>query len=104
MTEDEADYVLAQLSVAFPSKTLSVPEVHLWVEKLSPYAFDDGMAAVKRIMDTAKFWPSWAEFRGTLKAVKGPDMYVLEDPKNEPVSREDSIKRIKAMRSQLKDV
>ena len=70
MTPDQADYVLAQMSVAWPGKPLSVVEVNYWVKKLEPYEFDHANDALTRLSDRAKFWPSWAEFKEFLDIEK----------------------------------
>lgn len=63
MTHDEADAIIAELNICFPSKQLLVEEVKRWENNLSEFNFDDAKKAVKRIEDTCKFWPAWAEFR-----------------------------------------
>lgn len=63
MTLDEADAIIAELNICFPSKQLLVEEVKRWEGNLEPFHFDDAKKAVKRIEENCKFWPSWAEFR-----------------------------------------
>ena len=101
MTPDHADYVLAKLSVVFPSKPVSVEEVRFWVEKLEPFEFDHAMLAVGRVGDTCRFWPSWAEFKEVLLAVR-PRVYELERPKGEPVSKEEARVYMAQIRESLR--
>lgn len=63
MTHDEADAIIAELNICFPSKQLIVEEVKRWENNLAQFHYDDAKRAVKRIEDTSRFWPSWAEFR-----------------------------------------
>ena len=63
MAPDQADWILAKMSVAWPGKPLTVPEVKYWVEKLQPYDFEPTADALAKIEDAKKFWPSWAEFK-----------------------------------------
>ena len=89
MTPDHGDYVLAKLSVVFPNKALNVEEVRFWVEKLEPFEFDHAMLAVGKISDTCRFWPSWAEFKEVLEAVR-PRTYELAPVEGTPVSKEEA--------------
>ena len=90
MTPDHGDYVLAKLSVVFPNKALNVEEVRFWVEKLEPFEFDHAMLAVGKISDTCKWWPSWAEFKEVLLAVRPRVVYELERPEGKPASKEEA--------------
>jgi|APGre2960657468_1045069.scaffolds.fasta_scaffold01042_10 hypothetical protein len=63
MTIDEADAIIAELNICFPSKQLVVEEVKRWEGNLAEFYFDDAKRAVKKIEETSRFWPSWAEFR-----------------------------------------
>lgn len=63
MTLDEADAIIAELNLCFPSKQLVVEEVKRWEQNLLPYDYEDAKVAVKRIEDSSRFWPSWAEFK-----------------------------------------
>lgn len=88
MEKDQADYVLAQLSVVFSSKQLNVEEVRRWVGNLRPYDYDVAIEAVKRIEDSCKFWPSWAEFKEALqacrRAVQGRELPAPMEPQSTP--------------------
>lgn len=101
MTPDHGDYVLAKLSVVFPNKALNVEEVRFWVEKLEPFEFDDAMLAVGKIGDTCKWWPSWAEFKEVLLAVR-PRVYELAPSVGEPASKEEVRAHLAEMRGRLK--
>ncbi len=63
MTLDEADAIIAELNICFPSKQLLVEEVKRWEGNLKDFDYEDAKLTVKKIEDTSKFWPSWAEFR-----------------------------------------
>lgn len=89
MTPDHGDYVLAKLSVVFPNKALNVEEVRFWVEKLEPFEFDHAMLAVGKISDTCKWWPSWAEFKEVLLAVR-PRNYELAPIEGKPATKEEA--------------
>ena len=102
MTEDQADYILAQLSVAFPGKPLSVEEVRYWGEKLGPYEFDEAMAAVTLVEDNCRFWPSWAEYKEYLRAGRKRPYYELPKGTAMPLSPEEVAKYIQEAREQLK--
>ena len=54
MNADQADYVLAQMSVCWAGKPLTVEEVKFWVAKLENYEFDHAMDALSKISDKAK--------------------------------------------------
>ena len=86
VTPDEADYVLARMSVVWSSKMLNVEEVRFWVGKLCDYEFDICMDALQKIEDTCKFWPSWAEFKSSIKAVQNsrvPFVGELQQPEEQ---------------------
>lgn len=63
MTLDEADQIIAELNLCFPSKQLLVEEVKRWEENLAPFSYEDAKKVVRHIENTCKFWPAWAEFR-----------------------------------------
>lgn len=63
MNLDQADAIIAELNICFPSRQLLVEEVKRWEDNLSEFYFEDAKKAVKRIEENSKFWPSWAEFR-----------------------------------------
>ena len=86
VTPDEADWLLARMSVAWPSKMLNVEEVRFWIEKLQPYTLDDSVESCNRLEDTCKFWPSWSEFKTSLRAVQNShekNFVQLQQPKEE---------------------
>jgi hypothetical protein len=62
MTLDEADKIIAELNVVFPSKKLSVEEVLRWEENLSTYSYASAREAIRIIERSLKFWPTWADF------------------------------------------
>ena len=104
MTLDEADQIIAELNIVFPSKKLLVEEVKRWEENLVPYEYLIVRSAIKRTEQTMSFWPSWADF---IKEIKGaqseywaslPKIEIEEAP---PLSPEENLKRIKELRSLL---
>ena len=102
MTPDQADYVLAQMSVCWPGKPLSVPEVKFWVSKLEAYEFDDAHTALTKIADRAKFWPSWAEFKEFVDIEKRNNTPALaRAPEAPPLSDEEFKQRIQECRDAL---
>jgi O-methyltransferase involved in polyketide biosynthesis len=66
MTPDQADAIIAELNICFPAKNLVVEEVRRWEQNLEMFHFEDARRAVKKIEDTSRFFPSWAEFRETI--------------------------------------
>lgn len=66
MTYDEADKIIAELNICFPSKKLLVEEVKRWEQNLLEYEYEDAQKAVKHIEDTLRFFPAWADFREAL--------------------------------------
>jgi len=102
MEKDQADYVLAQLAVVFSSKTLNVEEVRRWVKNLEPYDFDVAVEAVKRVEDSCKFWPSWAEFKEALLACRrAVQVHELPAPEGPPASSETVRANLAKMRETL---
>jgi len=100
MNEDESDYILAQLSVAYPTKKLSVPEVSLWARKLAPFAYQTATQALDTVIDNCKFWPSWAEFREVLVASRLHEVLELEEP-DTCLSREETLEKIQEIKERL---
>jgi hypothetical protein len=62
MTLDEADKIIAELTICWPSRKLIVEEVHRWESNLSAYDYELSRSAVKMLEKTSKFFPSWADF------------------------------------------
>ena len=104
MKTDHADYVLARMSVVWPGKPLTVEEVNFWVSKLEPYDFDQAMAALGRIEDRAKFWPSCSEFKEFLDAERRANAKelppALEAP---PLSKEETMEYIREAKKMLQE-
>lgn len=87
MTLDEADAIIAELNICFPSKQLIVEEVKRWETNLAEYHFDDARKAVKRIEEHSRFWPSWAEFREAIQPLHKERLY-FENEKRQREQRE----------------
>ncbi len=103
MTPDEADRIIAELNVIFPSKKLIVEEVLRWEENLSPYSYDSAKSAIRAIEMNAKFWPSWAEFRQTIDPIERrrqieSNQLALQSGAEEPCTREESLAAIAEIR------
>ena len=100
MTPDEADWLLARMSVAWPVKMLNVEEVRFWIEKLQPYDIEDSIQALNRLEDTCKFWPSWSEFKISLRAVRNSHEknFVQLQPVEKTVGKEEALRIIDEIR------
>lgn len=79
MNLDQADMVIAELNVCFPSKKLIVEEVKRWEQNLLVYHYEDAVKAVKIIEDTSKFWPSWAEFREAITPMHKERLWIEKE-------------------------
>ncbi len=79
MNIDQADAIIAELNICFPSRQLIVEEVRRWEDNLLPYNYEDAKMAVKRIEDTCRFWPSWAEFREAIMPFHRQRQAALEE-------------------------
>jgi hypothetical protein len=79
MTPDQADAIIAELNICFPSKNLVVEEVRRWENNLLPFHFEDARKAVKKIEDHCKFFPSWAEFREAIHPLHDHRIWVEKE-------------------------
>lgn len=79
MTVDEADAIIAELNICFPAKQLIVEEVKRWEGNLAEFHFDDARQAVKRIEESSRFWPSWAEFREVILPMHKKRLWDIKD-------------------------
>lgn len=79
MNIDEADAIIAELNICFPSKQLIVEEVKRWEGNLLPFHYDDAKRAVKHIEDTSKFWPSWSEFREAIMPMHKERLWIEKE-------------------------
>jgi O-methyltransferase involved in polyketide biosynthesis len=79
MTPDQADAIIAELNVCFPSKNLVVEEVRRWENNLLTFHFEDARKAVKKIEDHCKFFPSWAEFREAISPLHSHRVWVEKE-------------------------
>lgn len=87
MTLDEADAIIAELNICFPSKQLIVEEVKRWELNLADFHYEDAKKAVRHIENTCRFWPSWAEFRDAIMPLH-KDRVWIEKEKREQQRRE----------------
>jgi hypothetical protein len=106
MTPDEADRIVAELNIIFPSKKLIVEEVLRWEENLSPYSFESAKSAIRAIEMNSKFWPSWAEFRQTIDPIERrrqieSNQLALQSGAEEPCTREESLAFIAEIRKKM---
>tara|TARA_B100000029_G_scaffold247524_1_gene244411 strand:+ start:25711 stop:26061 length:351 start_codon:yes stop_codon:yes gene_type:complete len=100
---DQADYVLAQMSVCWAGKPLTVEEVKFWVAKLENYEFDHAMDALSKIADKAKFWPSWAEFKEFVDIERRNNTPALSKPSEKPpCTKEEAAKHLAEARNILR--
>lgn len=83
MTLDEADAIIAELNICFPSKQLLVEEVKRWEGNLKDFDYEDAKITVKKIEDTSKFWPSWAEFREAIMPLHKHRLWVEKERREE---------------------
>lgn len=104
MTLDEADRIIAELNVVFPSKKLSVEEVLRWEENLVNYSYESARRAVKLIEQSNRFWPSWADFKDVIGPIYGRELIANQplaiDSGNRPCTVEETrahVARIKEM-------
>jgi len=108
MTIDEADAIIAELNICFPSKQLVVEEVKRWEANLNEFNFEDARRAVKHIEETSKFWPSWAEFRESILPLHKQRLWDQNDRKErelralEPVLTEEDRERTKAIIAEIR--
>lgn len=79
MTLDEADAIIAELNICFPSKQLLVEEVKRWESNLEFFHYEDAKRAVKHIEDTCKFWPSWSEFREAIMPMHKERLWIEKE-------------------------
>ena len=79
MTLDEADAIIAELNICFPSKQLLVEEVKRWEGNLEGFHYEDAKLAVKKIEDTCRFWPSWSEFRSVIMPLHQHRLWVQKE-------------------------
>lgn len=66
MTLDEADKIIAELSIVFPQRKLVVEEVFRWEENLLPFQYADARETVRVIERSSSFFPTWADFYKTV--------------------------------------
>lgn len=102
MTYDEADKIIAELNIVFPSKKLLVEEVKRWEDNLAPYDYLIARNAVKRAEESMTRWPSWAEFLQELKICvsehnRSLPKYELDEAP--PLSVEENLRRAKELRA-----
>ncbi|MDD5501554.1 MAG: replicative helicase loader/inhibitor [Candidatus Omnitrophica bacterium] len=74
MTTEEIKILVAMTLANFPSmqeKSMK-PTIRLWQEMLSDIPFDVGQAALKKVLSTAKFWPSVGEIREAVAFIQNP--------------------------------
>jgi hypothetical protein len=104
MTFDEADKIIAELNIVFPSKKLLVEEVKRWEDNLIPYEYEIAKMAVRSTENSMSFWPSWADFIKEIKRAQSEywaSMPKIEIDEAPPLSPEENLKRIKELRSLL---
>jgi hypothetical protein len=103
VSPDEADRIVAELNIIFPSKKLLVEEVLRWEENLEPYSYESAKDAVRLIEKNSKYWPSWAEFRQIVEPIAkrrqiDENQLALQSRTEEPCTPEENIAHIKEIR------
>jgi hypothetical protein len=63
MEQAQAEKLLGRLVAAYPSRKLTDDSVELFIEKLSNERYEDARVGVEKVIETGKFFPSWAELR-----------------------------------------
>jgi len=111
MTLDEADAIIAELNICFPTKQLLVEEVKRWEDNLLTFAFDDAKQAVKQIENSSRFWPSWSEFREAILPMHKERLWLEQErlnnqrrelmPARTPEEQERIVEIIKGIKESL---
>lgn len=109
MNLDEADKIIAELSLVFPNKKLTVEEVYRWEENLQPYPYETARETVKHLERTLRFFPAWADFYENIHPVhmrqlREADMQRLQIAKaqdDEPCSQEENLRQIAKIKQLL---
>jgi hypothetical protein len=105
MTLDEADKIIAELNIVFPSKKLLVEEVKRWEENLVPFDYQVARNTVRKIEENMSRWPAWADFLREIKICQQeywasiPKVEIEEAP---PLSREENLRRARELQSLMK--
>lgn len=109
MTVDEADKIIAELSLVFPNKKLTVEEVYRWEENLLPYQYQTARDTVKRLERTLRFFPAWADFYEMINPVhireiqdaNAKRLELERAEQDEPCSVEENLEQIRKIREKL---
>lgn len=110
MNIDQADKIIAELSLVFPGKKLTVEEVYRWEENLQMYSYETARETVKHLERTLRFFPAWADFYENIHPVhirqlREADMQraQLETRSEEdmPCSNEENLKQIAKIKQLL---
>jgi hypothetical protein len=105
MTFDEADKIIAELNIVFPSKKLLVEEVKRWEENLVPFDYNIARNAVRKVEENMSRWPAWADFLREIKVCQ--QEYWASVPKAEleeapPLPLEENLRRVRELQSLMK--
>jgi len=109
MTMDEADRIIAELSLVFPAKKLTVEEVFRWEENLEPYQYERARETVKMLERSSRFFPTWAEFYSTIQplslrfnaANQAKELEAARSADDEPCSVEENLAQIAKIRAMM---
>ena len=63
MKQEQAEKLLSRLSAAYPAMKLKDESAELFIEKVMGERFEDALVGVEKIIETSRFFPSWAELR-----------------------------------------
>lgn len=70
MTKEEATALLARLTAAWPSPSITTPTARLYLYRLMPWRYDWALETVEKLEATSKRLPSIADLVETYNAVK----------------------------------
>lgn len=73
MEAEQAEKLLGRLAAAYPSRQLTDDSVELFIEKLSKERYEDARVGVEKVIETGKFFPSWAELREAIPRESAAD-------------------------------
>lgn len=104
MTLDEADRIIAELNVVFPSKKLSVEEVLRWEENLVNYSYESARRAVKLIEQSSKFWPTWADFKDVVGPIYNRELIANQPLAIESANRACTVEETRAHVARIKEM
>jgi len=110
MTLDEADKIIAELSIVFPQRKLVVEEVFRWEQNLLPFLYEDARETVRLIERSSSFFPAWADFYKTVSPIalrnrNNAQALELESaPEDRPCTPEENLEQIAKIKEIIKNL